>query len=131
MVSLTKTSSEESIPQSGSARLVEVTRGDLVESQHFGRMAICDQYGHVLAAWGNIETAFYPRSAVKMIQALPLLESGAADHFGLTERYLALACASHNGELCHADAIMQWLADLELKDLCIISALRASDFLVG
>jgi len=81
--------------------LVEATRGDRVESRHRGAVAVVDAEGGVAFAVGDIEQAVFPRSAVKAIQALPLVESGAADRFGLTTAELALACASHRGEPLH------------------------------
>lgn len=89
--------------------LVEVTRGDLVESFHTGAVAVVDAAGCVVSAWGDIERCIYPRSAIKPIQALPLIESGAADHFGLGDTEIALACASHSGECRHVSAVEQWL----------------------
>ena len=90
--------------------LVEVTRGALVESRHRGRAAIVDAHARVLACWGDLDRPVYPRSAVKPLQALPLVESGAADAFALTETELALACASHNGEPAHTQTVAAWLA---------------------
>lgn len=81
--------------------LVEVTRGQAVESMHRGAVAIVDADGGVAACWGDIDRPVFPRSAVKLLQALPLVESGAADRLGLTDEELALACASHNGEPAH------------------------------
>ncbi|MDN5927200.1 MAG: asparaginase [Hyphomicrobiales bacterium] len=81
--------------------LVEVTRGGRVESRHRGAIAILDADGAVHTALGDIGRAIFPRSAVKSIQALPLVESGAADTFGFSEKELALACASHSGEPAH------------------------------
>ena len=81
--------------------LVEVTRGQAVESLHRGAVAIVDASGGVAASWGDIDRPVFPRSAVKLLQALPLVESGAADRLGLTDEELALACASHNGEPAH------------------------------
>lgn len=81
--------------------LVELQRGDMVESVHAGAFVVTDADGGVLHAVGDIERRVYPRSAVKMLQALPLVESGAADRLGLTDTELALACASHNGEPAH------------------------------
>lgn len=81
--------------------LVEVTRGRTVESLHRGAIAIVDADGGVAASWGDIDRPVFPRSAVKLLQALPLVESGAADRLGLTDEELALACASHNGEPAH------------------------------
>lgn len=83
--------------------LVEVTRGPEVESRHAGAFAVVDAEGGLVLSAGDVERPVFPRSAVKVIQALPLIESGAADRFGLTEAELALACASHSGEPLHAE----------------------------
>jgi len=84
--------------------LVEVTRGGRVESVHRGAVAVLDADGAVAFSAGDIEAAVFPRSAVKALQALPLVESGAADRLGLTDAEIALACASHNGEPAHVAA---------------------------
>src|ERR1043166_4679000 len=81
--------------------LVEVLRGSLVESRHRGSLAVVDGDGRTVLALGEVERPVYPRSAVKALQALPLVESGAADRLGLTDEELALACASHSGEPGH------------------------------
>ena len=78
--------------------LVEVTRGLLVESRHSGSVAVVDGDGRVAFSRGDIEASVFPRSACKAMQALPLLESGAADAYGFGNRELALACSSHSGE---------------------------------
>ena len=90
--------------------LVEVMRGSLVESCHRGAVAIADDDGRVLLGVGDIERPVYPRSAVKAMQALPLIESGAADAFRLGDKELAIACASHSGEEAHIDAVRSLLA---------------------
>ncbi len=89
--------------------LVEVTRGELVESFHRGAVAIADGSGALVAALGDVERIIYPRSALKPIQAMPLVESGAADAFGLSEEEIALACASHSGEPMHTSRVAAWL----------------------
>jgi L-asparaginase II len=81
--------------------LVEVLRGAVVESRHRGAVAVCDADGGERLALGDIDRPVFPRSAVKAIQALPLVESGAADAYGFGDRELALACSSHNGEEAH------------------------------
>lgn len=83
--------------------LVELTRGNLVESVHRGAFAVCDAAGTVLHSAGDIKTPIFPRSAVKAIQALFLMESGAAEAYGFSDKELALACASHSSEPKHAD----------------------------
>lgn len=98
----------------GDTELIEVTRGGMVESVHRGHVAICDGAGRIVEAWGAPETIIFPRSACKMIQALPLIESGAADAFGLGSEQLALTCASHIGAPYHTGPIGDWLAALGL-----------------
>ncbi len=89
--------------------LIEVTRGDAVESCHRGAFVVADAKGAILASAGDPEMAIYPRSAVKPLQALPLVETGAASRFDLTHKEIALACASHKGEPAHVEAVEGWL----------------------
>jgi len=98
------------------APLVELWRGDLLESRHSGHAVICDGTGQITEAWGDAEAVIYPRSSCKMIQALPLIESGAADAAGLSTEQLALSCASHMGAAIHTDRVRAWLGDLEMSD---------------
>ena len=90
--------------------LVETTRGSIIENRHRGMAAICAASGSIVEAWGDVEAAVFPRSSIKMIQALPLIESGAADAAGLKPEHLALSCASHEGAAIHTDMVGAWLA---------------------
>ena len=90
--------------------LVEAMRGGICESTHRGALAVVDADGTLVASLGDIERPVFARSAVKVLQALPLLESGAADQLGLSEEELAVACASHNGEPAHTEAVSRMLA---------------------
>ncbi|EWY39150.1 asparaginase [Skermanella stibiiresistens SB22] len=94
--------------------LVEVTRGGIVESRHRGIAAIVDAEGHVVAHWGDFEKPVYARSSVKSLQAIPLVESGAVEAFGISDEELALACASHNGETRHTTLVSAWLERIGL-----------------
>jgi len=85
--------------------LVEVTRGGQVESRHRGSVAVVDVEGHLVLALGDTDQGVLPRSAVKALQALPLVASGAAEAFGLDDRALALACGSHLGEPGHVEQV--------------------------
>jgi len=96
--------------------LVELQRGDMVESVHAGAFAVLDADGGVLLQVGDIDRPVYPRSANKMLQALPLIETGAADRWGLGEGELALACASHHGEPRHVETVRRWLERMGLTD---------------
>ncbi len=89
--------------------LVETTRGAMVESCHRGIAVVVDAAGKVVMSWGDVDTPVYPRSAIKPLQALPLIESGAADAYGLGDAEIALACASHGGEPIHVDTLTTWL----------------------
>ncbi len=90
--------------------LVEVTRGPIVESRHVGAAVVADASGGVRASWGNFEQPVYPRSAIKSLQALPIVETGAADALDIGSEELALACASHGGEPMHTERVAAWLA---------------------
>ncbi|RXT52668.1 asparaginase [Bosea sp. Tri-44] len=89
--------------------LAEVTRGNTVESRHRGSVIVVDVDGAVVFSLGDVERPVFPRSAVKALQALPLLESGAADRFGLVPAEIALAVASHSGEERHAETSLAML----------------------
>jgi L-asparaginase II len=90
--------------------LIEVTRGEHVESSHRGAIVVVDAEGRRRAAIGDVEQPVFPRSAVKAIQALPLIESGAADAYSFRAAELALACASHGGEQRHVNTAAAMLA---------------------
>jgi L-asparaginase II len=100
--------------------LVEVLRGSLVESSHRGAVAIADIDGTMVLAIGDVAKPVFPRSAIKALQALPLVESGAADRYGFGDEELALACASHSGEPAHVAGVARMLASAGLDS----SALR-------
>lgn len=85
--------------------LAEATRGGHLESVHRGAIAVLDADGGVLLSIGDIDRPVFARSAVKVLQALPLVASGAADQLGLNDAELAVACASHNGEALHVETV--------------------------
>jgi L-asparaginase II len=99
--------------------LVEVTRGKLVESRHRGAVAVVDADGGRVFTLGDVETPIYPRSAVKALQALALVESGAADRFAFGDEELALACASHAGEPGHVAGVARMLACAGLPETAL------------
>lgn len=102
--------------ETGAIPMVELWRGGLLESTHQGHAVLCDESGQIVQAWGNPERIIFPRSSCKMIQALPLIESGAADAAGLTPAHLALACASHQGAALHVNMARDWLVGLGLSE---------------
>ncbi|MER8595722.1 asparaginase [Mesorhizobium sp. M1182] len=99
--------------------LVEVLRGAIVESAHRGAVAVFDADGKPVWEIGDTAQPVFPRSAVKAIQALPLVESGAADAYGFGDRELALACASHSGEPPHVELARAMLAKAGLDETAL------------
>ena len=83
--------------------LVEVTRGDTVECVHAGSVAVVNTRGDLLYQAGDPHTVTFTRSTIKPFQALPFLQAGGAQHFGLSSSEIALLCASHSGEAMHVD----------------------------
>ncbi len=100
--------------------LIEVTRGPLIESTHRGAVVIARTSGAPLLALGNVARPVYPRSAIKLIQALPLIETGAADQFALTDGEIALACGSHIGSPRHVAVARGMLSKLGLDEGCLV-----------
>lgn len=94
--------------------LAHSLRGEMIENRHRGAVAVCAPDGSLLHSWGDVGALVYPRSAIKALQALPLVETGAADHFALSDAELALACSSHNAEPAHTEAVQKWLKRIEL-----------------
>ncbi len=96
--------------------LVEVRRGDVVESFHRGVICVVDQDGQVVLQNGDIHQIAYPRSAMKYFQHIPLLISGAFEKLNLSLKNLAIMCGSHNGEQMHESLVLEILEGLELRE---------------
>lgn len=99
---------------SGGPIEIVATRGGVVESRHRVHAVVAGPDGDMVAVHGDAALPVFPRSSLKALQALPFVESGAAERFGCTPAELALACASHEGEPMHADAVAAWLARMNL-----------------
>src|SRR3954468_7423135 len=104
---MTKVAENQNAPNP--APLVEVWRGHVVESRHRGHIAAVDGDGRLVAYAGEPETVTCLRSSGKPFQAIPLVNSGAADRFRLGEKELAVACGSHSGEDIHAETVARML----------------------
>ena len=89
---------------------VETTRGGLVESIHRVSVAVTDPAGHLLAGAGDPGLVTFWRSAAKPFQAIPLVEDGVLERFGLGSEELALACGSHSSEMVHLAVAERFLA---------------------
>jgi L-asparaginase II len=107
-------------PAHGAVTLAEVWRGPFLESAHLGHAVVCDETGQIVQSWGVPDAIVLPRSSSKILQALPLIESGAAAAYCLTTQQLALACASHIASTIHTDAVSKWLDHIGCaqSDLC-------------
>ena len=107
---------------------IECTRGPAVESRHLVDAAVVDPAGRLVQGWGETDAVVYPRSAIKSVQVLPLLETGAAEHYAVSDKEVALACSSHNGQPAHVAVVRNWLerAGLGEDDLRMRSALAVS-----
>ncbi len=102
--------------QSSFCPVVEITRGSIVESLHFGAAAVVDASGKLLASLGDPNTVTFLRSAAKPFQALPFIEMGGAEKFGMTEREVGLICASHSGTDEHVQAINALQEKIGIKE---------------
>jgi L-asparaginase II len=85
--------------------LFETTRGDLVESIHYGSIAVVDSNGKLIASYGDPQMVAFLRSSAKPFQALPFVERGGVEHFNFTQRELSIACASHEGSDLHVQTV--------------------------
>ncbi len=105
--------------------LVHVVRGGLVDAVHMGALVVVDADGRLLYHVGDPHLVAYPRSSAKPLQVLPLLESGAADHFGFTDREIAIMCASHSGEDVHIATVQGILERIGLDESALLCGVHA------
>ncbi|MCK4820468.1 asparaginase, partial [bacterium] len=98
-------SNNSNIPDSGYLPIYQTIRGEVVESIHYGAIAIVDVSGNLYAWYGNPQTATFMRSSAKPFQAIPFIEMGGMDAFQITEAELAITCASHSGTDIHTKTI--------------------------
>ncbi len=96
--------------------LVNRWRGSAIEGRHRGFVSVCAADGTEVLSIGDTSRNHFPRSAIKFIQAIPFVESGAVEHYGLNSKHIALACASHNGEHVHTNLVKNWLDTIELSE---------------
>lgn len=104
---------------------VRLLRGDVVESTHRASVAVCDRQGRLAASFGDPKLVTFVRSSIKPLQALPLIETGAADHFGFTPEEIAITCASHNGEERHVGLAQSILSKIGLGPEALLCGAHA------
>jgi len=96
--------------------LATVTRSGLVESTHYGDAVVVTGDGRILSTGGDPQRWAYMRSSGKPLQALPIVMTGAADEFGLTQQELAVCCASHCSSAEHVQTVRGILAKLGMNE---------------
>ncbi|MFL6556259.1 MAG: asparaginase [Bacillus sp. (in: firmicutes)] len=102
-----------------STSLVNVFRGNLIESSHRGHVAVVDKKGQLLYYAGNPDEIVFARSSMKPIQTIPVVETGAAGHYELSDADLSLCCASHNGENMHTNRVLTILDRAGMEETCL------------
>ena len=85
--------------------LFEVTRGEIVESLHYGSIAVVNSQGKLVASYGDPQAVAFLRSSAKPFQVLPFVEGGGVEYYGFTPRELSIACASHEGSDLHVQTV--------------------------
>lgn len=108
--------------------VAELTRGNWVENRHRGAFVVIDASGKIIASAGDIERAVFPRSAIKSMQAIAMVTSGAIDRFQLKDEELALACASHQGEEFHVSGVTSFLGHIGLSKADLECGAHAPSF---
>ncbi|GGH76380.1 L-asparaginase II [Pullulanibacillus pueri] len=94
---------------------IKVYRGQYLESTHDFHAAVVDKEGRLLYSYGNPERNTFARSSMKPFQAIPLIETGAAEHYNYGAREIAISCASHSGEDFHRETVQDVLDRIDLK----------------
>ena len=98
---------------------VQVTRGGLIESNHNIQAIFLDQNRKVIFNQKSSRRVF-PRSAIKILQAIPFIQSKAIDQFNLTAKHIALSCASHNADLVHIETAIDWIKKLKKTEKVLL-----------
>ena len=104
--------------------VVEVTRGRIVESIHYGAAAVVNSEGKLISSFGDAQAVTFLRSAAKPFQALPFIEMGGAERFGFTESEIGLICASHSGTDKHRDAIENLQAKIGIAEVDLLCGIH-------
>jgi L-asparaginase II len=100
--------------------LVEVYRNNVLESFHRGAVCVVNHAGEIVFSLGDVEQLCYPRSAMKLLQVIPLIADGGIERFHFTLEEIAVMCGSHNAEPEHLRVIQSILkkTGLHKDNLC-------------
>jgi L-asparaginase II len=96
--------------------ILELTRGHVVESTHFGSIVVVDSTGKLLHSYGDSHTVAFLRSSAKPFQVLPFVERGGVEHFNFTQSELAISCASHETAQLHLDTVKAMQAKIGIQE---------------
>ncbi|CAG1016351.1 L-asparaginase [Anaerolineales bacterium] len=96
--------------------ILELTRGQIVESTHFGSIAVVDSTGKLLHSWGDAQTVAFLRSSAKPFQILPFVEHGGAEHFNFSQKELSISCASHETAQMHLETVREMQARIGIEE---------------
>jgi len=96
--------------------ILELTRGRVVESTHFGSIVVVDSTGQLLHSHGDSHTVAFLRSSAKPFQALPFVERGGVEHFNFTQSELSISCASHETAQLHLDTVRGMQAKIGIRE---------------
>ncbi len=96
--------------------LVEITRGDIVERIHCGHIVVVDDSKKIIYSKGDPYKFTFMRSSAKPVQAMPLIISGAAEHFNFTDEEIAIMCASHYAETNHLEILYSIMDKIRVKE---------------
>jgi L-asparaginase II len=105
--------------------VLELTRGRIVETIHFGALAIVDAQGNLVSSYGDPNVVTYLRSSAKPFQALPFIEHGGQAAFGLTASEVAVICSSHSGTDEHVRVVMGIQSKTGVKEADLMCGVHA------
>ncbi len=94
---------------------VDFIRGNKVESSHQVKALVTNTNGKILLSTKNDNEYFFPRSSIKIFQAIPFAMSNPIKNYKLNNKHIALACASHKGEKIHIKELKKWISKINLK----------------
>jgi L-asparaginase II len=103
----------------------ELTRGNTVESVHYGAFAVVDYRGQMILSSGNPHTVTFLRSSAKPFQALPFIENGGHLHWGFSLPEIAILCASHSGTDEHAAVLSRMQAKISVTQDDLLCGVHA------
>ena len=116
------------MPSQSYLPIYEATRGSIVESVHFGAIAVVDASGQLIASYGNSQTTTYMRSSAKPFQAMAFIEAGGDDHYKLTPTEVAFICSSHSGTDEHVRVVAALQSKVGVNESQLMCGIHSTAF---